>query len=282
MTTPLALALCALAGWKATTANVELPVPRGWRFNPNEHQPSPSVPGANGACSTSIWFDVIPGATLDYARKLISTESLEVTAAIRHWMVPEYRETVLAAHSASAFRLETRNVYLVPFEHGVLIAQTMADGERPKLCLPMADGAAARLVELFFARDVQVHVSRLVAEAKPPPLNTLDPIPATLVEALEMLVGKIPPDQLDQIRASSDEESMFGLHHGLGRALRNQWGLWSDSPLARFFGAIGVHHPDDMSSIILISFWRKLHGRPLEVDRQAAAARRYCESNRSR
>ena len=65
-----------------------------------------------------------------------------------------------------------------------------------------------------------------------------------------------------------------------GRCLRNAWGLWGGSPLAKFFNTRGVHHPDDMSGIIMTSLWRRLHGAPIKLEEQAAAAKRYWDLRR--
>jgi hypothetical protein len=264
-----------LAGWKAETAAVELPVPKGWRFNPNVFKPSPDVPAKGGSCRNAIWFDFIPGATLEYAKQLIETESIDVTAAIRRWDPKDFVDVVLAQHPAVVFRVELRSVYIIPFEAGVLIAQTMANGEGPAACLPLQDEVAARLVELFFAPSVQEKAKRIARTEKPPPLRPVQPVPHTLTEALEMLETSIDAKTLAELRASEDETTMFQFHHGLGQGLRNGWGLWGRSPLAKFFHAMGVFHPDDMSGILVTSFWRKLHHRPLEVEAQARAARRY-------
>ena len=59
-------------------------------------------------------------------------------------------------------------------------------------------------------------------------------------------------------------------HFGLGMWMRNNWGLWAHGPLAAYLEQFGVHHPDDMSGLILDTFWRHLNGLPLEVTKHAA------------
>lgn len=275
MNAPLAIVLSVLGGWKAYTADVTLPVPKGWRFDPNVMQPSPSVRSKDGSCSNAIWFDFIPGASLDLAKQLIATESIEVTAAIRRWDEQTYADVVLAKHAAVVFRVGERSVYVVPLDEGVLVAQAMAQGRKPEACLSLQDGVAATLVELFFAPAVQESVRRIAKTEKPPALKRLEPVPNDLPEALELLTKLCDAETLAQLRASKEETEMYRLHHGLGTGLRNRWGLWGGSPLAKRFQAMGVFHPDDMSAIILRSFWRKLHDRPIELETQAAAARRY-------
>lgn len=275
MNAPLAVVLSVLGGWKAYTADVTLPVPKGWRFDPTVMQPSPTVRSKDRSCSNDIWFDFIPGASLDLAKQLIATESIMVTAAIRRWDEQTYGDLMLAKHPAVVFRVNERSVYLVPTEDGVLVAQAMASGDKREACLPLQDDIAATLVSLFFAPAVQESVRRIAKTEKPPPVKRLEPVPNDLPEALELLTKLCDAETLGQVRASKEETEMYRLHLGLGMGLRNRWGLWGGSPLAKRFQAMGVLHPDDMSAIILRSFWRAQHDRPIELEAQAAAARRY-------
>ena len=56
----------------------------------------------------------------------------------------------------------------------------------------------------------------------------------------------------------------------IGPALRNLWGLWNGSPLRDHFRALGLRHPDDMSELIFVTFWRHLHDQPLGVEEEVA------------
>ena len=60
---------------------------------------------------------------------------------------------------------------------------------------------------------------------------------------------------------------MSKYHHGLGTQLRNNWVLWHGSELAKYFQAMGIQHPDDMSGIILHGYWCYL--KKTEYDLQA-------------
>jgi hypothetical protein len=65
------------------------------------------------------------------------------------------------------------------------------------------------------------------------------------------------------------EDIATGRHHrGLGMWIRNNWGLWRNSELKRFFLHKGVGHPDDMSGIILTSYHRYLNSKPIDLDGQ--------------
>ena len=95
-------------------------------------------------------------------------------------------------------------------------------------------------------------------------------IPKNIVAALTIL---------DQIVDESDkkhfmeieEDDMSGLHHTGGRFIRNNWGLWDEeSPLHKWFKEThGIWHADDMSGIILTSYWRRLHDIDIDVESQA-------------
>ncbi len=83
--------------------------------------------------------------------------------------------------------------------------------------------------------------------------------------------------EVDRIFVSADErdavmkgteDDMIQYHFGLGMWMRNNWGLWGGSRLSEYFNGKGIHHPDDMSGIILDSYWRKLHGKPIDLEGQ--------------
>jgi hypothetical protein len=78
----------------------------------------------------------------------------------------------------------------------------------------------------------------------------------------------------DEFKALSyDDISM--VHRGFGMWMRNNWGLWGGGPLAKSFNEMGIRHPDDMSGIILTSYWLHLHECPLRVPEQVAYYRAY-------
>lgn len=58
------------------------------------------------------------------------------------------------------------------------------------------------------------------------------------------------------------------LHEGLGWYLRNNWGLWGGSRLKEYFTTFGITHPDNMSSIILNSYWMHLTNKPIDLEKQ--------------
>ena len=78
----------------------------------------------------------------------------------------------------------------------------------------------------------------------------------------------LPADLREKIR-SEEAADLFQQHFGLGRWLRNNWGLWLEgSHLTQYFTSLGVYDADSASSLILASYWRYLNNLPIELARQ--------------
>lgn len=118
-------------------------------------------------------------------------------------------------------------------------------------------------------------------ESPPPSTRSLSPtpdptfvggvyVPRDLDDAMTEL-GRMLSDESAAAFARAGEEDVGRYHFGLGWWLRNCWGLWSDSRLAGFFKSLGVAHPDDMSAILLTSFWRRSNDQPLRLAEQVAS-----------
>ena len=92
-------------------------------------------------------------------------------------------------------------------------------------------------------------------------------IPSDLDDALtevDRIMGAKGHD--DVLKAS--ERDMIQYHFGLGQWMRNNWGLWKGLRLAQCFNQLGIRHPDDMSGIILDSYWSKVHSKPIDLEGQ--------------
>ena len=91
-------------------------------------------------------------------------------------------------------------------------------------------------------------------------------IPRNIDEVLVELDRILGVEGRSEVMKSTEEE-MINYHHGLGTWLRNNW-LGGESQLLQFFNELGIQHRDDMSGIILDSYWRKLHGKPIDLEGQ--------------
>ena len=92
--------------------------------------------------------------------------------------------------------------------------------------------------------------------------------PKNLEEAVLQL-ERIHHDTTKQRILEMTEDLFTGhSHFGLGMWIRNNWKLWKGGELAKYFNSIGIFHPDDMSGIILTSYYRHLKGQERALDKQ--------------
>jgi hypothetical protein len=96
------------------------------------------------------------------------------------------------------------------------------------------------------------------------------PPPQTMEEAHLRLEKLFPKEELAKIDAMKTEDQMIQYHFGLGMGMRNGWGLWAGGPLAQHMNKLGFHHPDDMSGVILATFWCKRHKKDFRLKERAA------------
>lgn len=96
-------------------------------------------------------------------------------------------------------------------------------------------------------------------------------VPKNLNDALNYLECTWSESDKEEFKNKKERSAVAELHHGTGRAIRNSWGLWKKrkNSLSRYFKRYGIFHPDDISSIILTSFHRKLNNKKLDLEKQA-------------
>ncbi len=92
-------------------------------------------------------------------------------------------------------------------------------------------------------------------------------IPKNLKDSFVRL-DKMLSDTLKQkLRNPDPNYGLAEFHFSLGLWMRNGWQLWGGSRMQQYFLRLGVHHPDDMSGIILRSYSDYLNGK--EVDEKS-------------
>jgi hypothetical protein len=105
---------------------------------------------------------------------------------------------------------------------------------------------------------------RVVALSRPNTLAT-EAVPATVDQALEALdrgLSGIEFQTMQRLPEDDAATSYFGIEEGI----QSRWGLSGDGALRRELARSGFQHPADMSEAILRMFWRRLHGRPIDLD----------------
>ena len=76
------------------------------------------------------------------------------------------------------------------------------------------------------------------------------PIPKTVDEAVKTLAKIVSKEDRDYLL----ENGAISMHDSMGRWIRNEWGLWTDSELKNELKKKGFEHPDDMSNYIIEEF----------------------------
>lgn len=104
--------------------------------------------------------------------------------------------------------------------------------------------------------------------------------PRDLNDALNMLEASFGPEGLAQMRNMSSEEFSTAIHMGTGMSVRNNWHLWwyedhgyeawpkKKPGLVAYFNSLGIYHADDISGILMKSFYRRVTGKPIDVEGQ--------------
>ena len=78
--------------------------------------------------------------------------------------------------------------------------------------------------------------------------------------------AQLTPERRAQLLAL-DGEALQPLSWKFEAGVRDQFGLWKDNEMTRFFMARGVSHPDYMSRPVIEGFIGYLKQRPVDMDR---------------
>ncbi|NOR86056.1 MAG: hypothetical protein GQ527_00460 [Bacteroidales bacterium] len=88
-------------------------------------------------------------------------------------------------------------------------------------------------------------------------------IPKDIEDCFIELDKMFTPKNKEELKNSSPN----AYHFGLGTWLRNNWGLWKGSRLHLYFEKKGVTHPDNMSGIILNSYFHLLNHETIDLNK---------------
>lgn len=103
-------------------------------------------------------------------------------------------------------------------------------------------------------------------------------IPKDLLDAISYLDCVWSDSSKVAFKSKPENEAVSMLHFGTGLYIRNNWGLWEGkNQLYNSFRSQGIFHPDDISSIILTSFHRKLNEIEINLDEQIWEYKKYWE-----
>jgi hypothetical protein len=77
------------------------------------------------------------------------------------------------------------------------------------------------------------------------------------------------------VRNRTEEKFIASAHLGFGMWMRNNWQLWHGSRLTQYFNKIGIYHAENMSGMILSSYYRYLNGKALKLENQIRSYKYY-------
>jgi len=97
-------------------------------------------------------------------------------------------------------------------------------------------------------------------------------VPRSLGEAHDALARLLAPELVREL-ASRPEEQVRADGLRIGLWMREFWGLWNRGALRDHLAGLGLLHPDEMSELVLVTWWRHIHDRPLRVDEEVARLR---------
>lgn len=98
-------------------------------------------------------------------------------------------------------------------------------------------------------------------------------VPIDVDDAIVQIDSLLTDDQIEELRALESEDQFLGRTHlSLGMWLRNNWDLWRGSRLSAYFNERRVYHPEAISGVLLVSYYRHLQGESIRLDEQLAAS----------
>jgi len=82
--------------------------------------------------------------------------------------------------------------------------------------------------------------------------------PKNLTECIQMLDKNLKKQDKEYIKTLTEDEFFMESHFTIGMGIRNEWLRSGNPELVKFFLDQGVKHLDDMSAMILTSYYRYL------------------------
>ena len=101
--------------------------------------------------------------------------------------------------------------------------------------------------------------------------------PKNLTECIQMLDKNLKKQDKEYIKTLTEEEFFMESHFTLGMGIRNEWIRCGNPELVKLFSDEGIKHPDDMSAMILTSYYRYLLEKEIDFEGQISAYKKELE-----
>ena len=99
-------------------------------------------------------------------------------------------------------------------------------------------------------------------------------IPVDLPDCMRQLDSILTPENKELIQSLEEDDFLARTHFALGMWIRNNWGLWAGSRLATYFDEQGIHHPDDMSGVVLRCYYHYVKGEKVNYQQMLREERK--------
>lgn len=119
---------------------------------------------------------------------------------------------------------------------------------------------------LLFMMAIPMFGTAQNADQQEDSLKTLY-IPVDLPDCMRQLDSILTPENKEWILSVEEKDFLARTHLALGIWIRNNWGLWAGSHLATYFDEQEIHHPDDMSGVILRCYYHYIRGEKVNYQR---------------
>ena len=101
--------------------------------------------------------------------------------------------------------------------------------------------------------------------------------PKNLTECIQMLDHILKKEDKEKAKTLTESEFLIETYFGTGMGIRNEWIRSGNPDLVKFFLDEGVKHPDDMSAMILTSYYRYILGKEIDFEGQISAYKKQAE-----
>lgn len=126
---------------------------------------------------------------------------------------------------------------------------------------------------LFFVMTIPMFGSAQNADLQSNSSKTVY-VPIDLPDCMRQLDSILTPENKELIRSLEEKDFLAKTHFSLGMWIRNNWRLWAGSRLATYFDEQGIHHPDDMSGVILRCYYHYFRGEKVNYQQMLRKERR--------
>ena len=107
-------------------------------------------------------------------------------------------------------------------------------------------------------------------------------IPKDHFDAMDQLDNLIDEPSRAKFKQVSEEEAVRKLYFSLGRWIWVNWSLLDGSRLSEYFREYGLHHGEDIATLIIRSYHRKINGKDIAFRQQIDTLKEKYEAEKER